>query len=72
MDHAGTLHIHGLFIKTLVSEQHGFNREGKMSALIRQLTGADLPRVRRICCTAFGTFLLSPAKDSYDDFIAAR
>ena len=28
-----------------------------MSAVIRPLTTADLPGARRICCTAFGTFL---------------
>lgn len=36
-----------------------------MSAVIRPLTTADLPQARRICCTAFGTFLGAPDPENF-------
>ena len=36
-----------------------------MSALIRPLTRADLSQARRICCTAFGTFLGAPDPENF-------
>jgi GNAT superfamily N-acetyltransferase len=36
-----------------------------MSAVIRPLTEADLPEARRICCTAFGTFLGAPDPENF-------
>ena len=36
-----------------------------MSAVIRPLTNADLPQARRICCTAFGTFLGAPDPENF-------
>ncbi len=36
-----------------------------MTAVIRPLTGADLPESRRIFCTAFGTFLGAPKPENF-------
>jgi GNAT superfamily N-acetyltransferase len=36
-----------------------------MRAAIRPLTTADLPQARRICCTAFGTFLGAPDPENF-------
>ncbi|MGH7115423.1 MAG: GNAT family N-acetyltransferase, partial [Stellaceae bacterium] len=36
-----------------------------MSAVIRPLTRADLPAARRICRTAFGTFLGAPDPENF-------
>jgi len=36
-----------------------------MSAVIRPLTNTDLPQARRICCTAFGTFLVAPDPENF-------
>ena len=36
-----------------------------MSVTIRALSEADLPQARRICCTAFGTFLGAPNPENF-------
>lgn len=36
-----------------------------MTTAIRPLTAADLPEARRICCTAFGTFLGAPDPETF-------
>lgn len=37
----------------------------KTSALIRPMTERDLPAARKICCTAFGTFLGAPDPENF-------
>jgi GNAT superfamily N-acetyltransferase len=39
--------------------------ENEMNAVIRSLTKGDLAAARRICCTAFGTFLGAPEPESF-------
>jgi hypothetical protein len=36
-----------------------------MSAVIRPLSEGDLAAARRICCTAFGTFLGAPEPENF-------
>jgi len=46
-----------------------------MSAVIRPLTEGDLAAARRICCTAFGTFLGAPEPENFwadRDYIYGR